>query len=242
MKETVVFKQHGDIKLCGDLHLPKRINGELRPAVVVVHGGGWAKRAGEMTLICKKLVRAGFVAFNITYRLAPEFRHPSQFDDVNTALDWLFERAGQYGIDPQRISGWGYSAGAHLILLAGLQRAEGSRLSAIVAGGTPADLSRWPNSPLVTGLIGRPMIEAEAEWQAASPLNYVSEHSPAVFLYHGLRDTLVEPEQMHLLADALQEQGARVQTHGSPLFGHIAMYLLGFSAQNQAIKFLQANG
>ncbi len=240
MKETVVFKECASIKLHAELHLPTRQPGEtLRPAVVVVHGGGWAKRSGEMSQICKKLNRAGFVAFNITYRLAPEFRHPGQVEDVSSALDWLFSNAERYQIDRQQIAGWGYSAGAHLILMAGLNRPTDTRLAGIVAGGTPADLCRWPHSLLVKSLIGKAYRDAAQEWWDASPVNRVNSSSPPVFLYHGGRDALVEPEQMAVMAAALSKHEVPVETYVSPWLGHISMYLLGVRAQDRAIAFLQ---
>lgn len=72
-------------------------------------------------------------------------------------------------IDFSQLSGWGYSAGAYLILMAGLNPNIG--LSKIVAGGTPADLTAWPESPLVIGLLGMPLKENPDLWKQASSVN-----------------------------------------------------------------------
>ena len=236
----VVYKEVDGQALAGDIYLPNKPG--LKPAVVVVHGGGWTNRSGDMTGISKRLAKAGFVVYNITYRLAPAHRHPAQRNDVANALAWLHDNADKYQIDPERIGGWGYSAGAHLILLAGLDRQAPPYLSGIVAGGTPADLTAWPNSPLVYKLIGKTLTEAEPQWLEASPVNHVSTQSPPVFLYHGEWDKLVEPEQMAFMADALSRKGVPVETHTVAWQGHIGAYFFAGGAERKAVEFFKAQG
>jgi acetyl esterase/lipase len=235
--ENIVFKEVDASALAGDMYIPD-IAGP-KPAVIVVHGGGWTNRSGKMEGISKKLAHDGFVVFNITYRLAPESRYPSQVEDVSDAITWLYQHADEYEIDPLNISGWGYSAGAHLILMAGLDRDKSPQLRSIVAGGTPADLTRWPNSPLVLKLIGEPLANAEETWIEASPVNHVVKNSPPVFLYHGQWDSLVEPEQMALMADALKKQNIPVETYTVNLLGHILTYAIASGAERSGIEFVR---
>ncbi|WP_269620273.1 alpha/beta hydrolase [Zhongshania sp. BJYM1] len=237
--DNIVFKQIDTTALAGDIYIPD-IAGP-KPAVIVVHGGGWTNRSGKMEGISKKLAHNGFVVFNITYRLAPESRYPAQVNDVSDALVWLYNHADEYEIDPSNISGWGYSAGAHLILMAGLERKSSPHLRSIVAGGTPADLTRWPNSPLVLKLIGEPMVKAEAQWKDASPVNHVSPNSPPVFLYHGQFDKLVEPEQMALMANALKKENIPVETYTVNLLGHILTYAMASGAERSGIEFIRSH-
>jgi len=236
LTQNVVYKTIDSQPLAGDMYIPESTG--LRPAVVVVHGGGWTNRSGDMAGISRRLAKVGFAVFNITYRLAPEDRHPAQVEDVSAALEWLYTNAEQYQIDSTRISGWGYSAGAHLILLAGLDRQRPPYLKSIVAGGTPADLTAWPNSPLVLKLLGKPLAGAEAEWQDASPVNHVTRQSPPVFLYHGQWDALVEPEQMAMMKTALDEKGVSAKTYTVKFLGHIATYALASGAEQQGMKFI----
>jgi len=236
LTQNVVYKTIDSQPLAGDMYSPESTG--LRPAVVVVHGGGWTNRSGDMAGISKRLAKAGFVVFNITYRLAPDDRHPAQVEDVSAALEWLYTNAEKYQIDPKRISGWGYSAGAHLILLAGLDRQRPPYLNSIVAGGTPADLTAWPNSPLVLKLIGKPLVDARAEWQEASPVNHVTRQSPPVFLYHGEWDALVEPEQMAMMKAALDAKGVLTTTYTVKFLGHIATYALASEAEQQGVHFI----
>lgn len=235
--ENVAYKKIDGQSLAGDMYIPS-IAGP-KPAVLVVHGGGWTNRSGKMEGISAKLADAGFVVFNITYRLAPESRHPAQMNDVSDALAWLYQHADDYEIDSNNISGWGYSAGAHLILMAGLDRQDAPQLRSIVAGGTPADLTRWPNSPLVLKLIGEPMVKAKAEWVDASPVNHVTKNSPPVFLYHGQFDKLVEPEQMALMKTALEKHNIQVETYTVNFLGHILTYALASGAERRGMEFLR---
>ena len=224
--------------LKGDLYLPKTTDeNKTRPAVVVVHGGGWINRTGDMSSICKKLAKSGFVAFDITYRLAPDFHHPTQLNDVIAAVEWLRENAATYSVDVRRFGAWGYSAGAHLALLAGLDAKNGLR--ALVAGGTPADLTVWPESPLVNKLIGHPVQTHLAQWQQASPVNHVKSDSPPVFLYHGEWDQLVEVDQVDKMKNALQVAKVPVETYRVSFLGHFAVFLLSAEADRRAVDFLK---
>jgi acetyl esterase/lipase len=235
--KNITYKSIDSQNLAGDIYLPVKLG--LKPAVVVVHGGGWTSRTGDMSGISKKLARAGFVVYNITYRLAPEHRFPAQVNDVSAALEWLYAHAEDYQIDKENISGWGYSAGAHLILLAGLDRKQAPLLSSIIAGGTPADLTVWPNSAMVAKLIGEPMINAEAVWREASPVKHVNSKSPPVFLYHGEWDQLVGPEQMAFMKRALDEKNIPVETYSVDFLGHFAVYALARGAESRGIEFVQ---
>ena len=234
-KEEVVYKTADSIPLTAEIYRPKSEG--LKPAVVVVHGGGWDHRSGDMSGICKDLASQGFVAFNITYRLAPDHHFPKALEDVNDSIVWLRQHAKAYNVDPEKISGWGYSAGAHLILLAGLDPSVGLR--GIVAGGTPADLTAWPQSPIVEKFIGFKSTERPDLWEQASPVFHVSEQSPPVFMYHGENDDTVEPDQMGRMVKAMEAKGRHVETYTVPYFGHILVYLFSQKSIDLGIEFLK---
>lgn len=235
VKRDQVFKTVDGMSLKGDFYLPKREG--KRIAILVAHGGGWARRSGDMEALCRQLAEAGFVAFNTTYRLAPKNRHPKAAEDVRDAAIWLKEQASVYNFDSEKIAGWGYSAGAHLILLAGLDSRNG--LKALVAGGSPADLTVWPKSEMVRDLIGKYYAEDEAAWKDASPVFHVKPDSPPVFLYHGQWDMLVQVEQMYKMRDALQKQNVPVKTHKVYLLGHVPVYLWSQQSIDLGMQFIE---
>lgn len=230
-------------ELQGDLHRPATPG--PHPVVLVVHGGGWSagsRHESYVTDICKRLTARGYAAFNVSYRLAPQHLYPAPEDDLRQALQWLRSHAGEYDLDAGRIGAWGYSAGAHLVSLLGnrqpLPDSGGVRLGAVIAGGTPADLRKWPNSPLVRAFIGQSRDAAPELWADASPVLQVSADSAPHFLYHGRLDTLVQFDQAVDLEAALRKAGVPVQLHVLPLYGHILAALLAGEASERAIDFL----
>ncbi len=237
VEKDLIFKTVDGDNLRLEMYRP--VQGGLKPAVIVVHGGGWTSRTGDMRSICQEIAAAGFIAINITYRLAPETHFPKSVEDVKDAIAWVKANAEKYEIDPKNISGWGYSAGSNLILLAGLDPKEGLR--AIVAGGTPADLTAWPDSPLVYKFLGSSLKEKPELWKQASPVNFVKKGSPRVFLYHGEDDTLVEIDQMDKMAQALKAKDVPVETLRIKSLGHIMVYFLDQKSVDQGIRFLKEN-
>lgn len=99
-----------------------------RPAVIYVHGGGWAAgqpRAqvlaswGSFDKVLASVAARGYVTLGISYRLSGEARFPAQIHDVKAAVRWVRANAARYHIDPARIAIWGESAGGQLATLAG---------------------------------------------------------------------------------------------------------------------------
>lgn len=238
-KEKVHYNISDDFQLEATLFKPE--TGGPHPVVVVIHGGGWIYRHGDMEFICEYLAHAGFAALNITYRLAPGAHYPSQVEDVYKAIEWVRQKGESFNLKTDDISIWGYSAGAHLGLLVGLN--PQTKIRCIVSGGTPADLTVWPRSFLVHDLLGRdkPFASNEKLWQAASPVYQVVPNSPPVFLYHGAWDLVIKPEQMERMRKALVKSGVKVETYLVPFMGHVAVYLFSQESRKRALEFLKQN-
>lgn len=207
-----------------DACLPPGDAAEARAAVVVIHGGSWArgdKSDPPVRDTCQRLADHGFVAFAINYRLAPASTFPAQLNDVQAAVRWLRlpSQVTRFGLDPDRIGLLGASAGGTLALLAGASGrgdfATDARVAAVVDLSGPSDLrAAIPTGPEYTldfaqaelDYLGCTAFEGCLTAAAASPVTALDPSDPPVFVAHS-RGEFVPIEQAEELVDALDEQG-----------------------------------
>jgi acetyl esterase/lipase len=220
-----------------DLYLPAET--EPAPVAVFLHGGGW--RAGTRhtagpayagTAPFERLAQAGVAVASVDYRLSGEAPWPAQLHDAKAAVRWLRARAGELGVDPDRIAAWGESAGGHLAELLGLTwqdpALEGdvgvtgpsSAVSAVVAWYAPSDLRALatdhgadPLDPATreAQLLGAPAPEVPDKAAEASPISHVSPDAPPFLLLHGAADRDVPCVQSERLYGALVEAGIEAE-------------------------------
>lgn len=222
-----------------DLYLPA--TGGPAPLVVFVHGGGWrlgSRRmagpayAGLSPTPFERVAQTGLAVASVDYRLSGEARWPAPLHDVKAAVRWLRSRAGELGVDPDRIAAWGESSGGHLAALLGLTgtadgdlegevgvRGPSSAVCAVAAWYPPTDLVALPADngadPTVADsrealLLGGPLPAVPDLARQASPICHVSADAPPFLLLHGRADRLIACRQSERLRDALVAAGAAV--------------------------------
>ncbi len=93
---------------------PGRKTRQAKRTVLVLPGGGYSILAFNLegTEIAGWLNRAGYAAAVLKYRV-PRNR-PGALQDAQRALGLLRQRAGEWGLDPNRMGVLGFSAGGHL--------------------------------------------------------------------------------------------------------------------------------
>jgi acetyl esterase len=85
------------------------------PVLVYLHGGGWiCGSPATHAKLARRFAEAGYLVFNVDYRLAPEHPFPAPFEDCVDAIRWAAAVAAQYGGDPARLAIGGDSAGGNL--------------------------------------------------------------------------------------------------------------------------------
>jgi acetyl esterase/lipase len=222
-----------------DLYLPPE-DGDPAPVVVFLHGGGWrvgsrhsagpAYRGASPTPF-ERIAQAGIAVAGVDYRLSGEATFPAQLHDAKAAVRWLRARAGDVGIDPERIAAWGESAGGHLAELLGLvsdPALEGdvgitgtsSRVCAVVAWYAPSDVAAVatdtgadPADPATreAQLLGAPAPDVPERAAQASPVTHVSPAAPPFLLLHGAADRFVPCVQSERLYAALVDAGVEAE-------------------------------
>ncbi|MBN2174212.1 MAG: alpha/beta hydrolase [Bacteroidales bacterium] len=193
-----------------DLAMPANFGPEIRPALVIVHGGGWAMGSKNVDVYQKMMVdyaHKGYVTINVEYRLTGEAEFPACIEDVKCAVRWLRAHAGKYGVDPDRIGAYGHSAGAHLALMlamvpeSAVLEGDGgwddysSRVNVAGAGSPPTEL-------------GRDVPMAKTEWW---PIGYISADQPPLFLIQGTEDPVVLPKRTGDFVDKMKAAGADIE-------------------------------
>ena len=85
------------------------------PALLYMHGGGFAGDMDSREFICLRIVRdCQCVLISVDYRLVPEYQFPAAPEDCYAALLWLANQSHALGLDKERIAVGGHSAGACL--------------------------------------------------------------------------------------------------------------------------------
>lgn len=93
-----------------------RTHAKPLPIVMYIHGGGFSQCSlGTHVAPAITLARAGFLVFNVDYRLAPAEPYPAAPHDVSMAYRWIAENAQHYGGDIERLHVAGESAGGNLV-------------------------------------------------------------------------------------------------------------------------------
>lgn len=227
--------EYPDDRSRADLYIPE--GDGVFPGVIVVHGGGWKSRTkSDMDEVSESLASHGFVVLNINYRLAPKYQHPAPIDDLEEALKYFKENSQKFKLDPKRIALWGYSSGGHTVSLFALTRAK---VQAVVSGGAPYDLTWYTHSPYVKAYTGRYRDEAFKEYIDASPAYRITKSAPPFFLYHAIKDNLVEHSQATAFEAKLMMNGTPVERYDIEFWGHGFAFAFSREAIEKGVQFLQ---
>lgn len=211
-----------------DLAMPESRGTTPRPALVIIHGGGWRsgdKRVGMWKELPVEYAKHGYVAVSLNYRFAAEAPLPACIEDVKCAVRWLRAHAKDYNVDPARIGAYGNSAGAHLAAMLALAgpdaKLEGdgpyqqhsSAVQAAVISATPVDFLDWGAPRAGSGtwenLFGGPKETITERVRKSMPLTYAHAAAPPILIIHGNADKTVPISQSQKLSAALKQAGAK---------------------------------
>ncbi len=110
----IEYQRTGNARHRLDIYRPIDREGPV-PIVMYVHGGGFNLLSKETHwLMGLAFARAGYLVFNVDYRLAPQDPFPAAVSDVCAALEWIAEHGEAYGGDLSRLVFAGESAGGNL--------------------------------------------------------------------------------------------------------------------------------
>lgn len=217
-----------------DLAMKKDRPGKPRPAVVIIHGGGWlegdkssfATRAHGVPGNIVDFAALGFVAATINYRLSGEAPFPAALEDCKCAVRWLRAHAEEYHVDPTRIGVYGNSAGGHLAMLLGLvgkdeglegdgpHQDQSSLVQAVASDSGPIDLLYQHRHDRLRVVVerflgGPPEGERASAYRKASPIHRIRPDAPPLLLIYGVGDGQVPVETADRFVLALGQAGLK---------------------------------
>jgi acetyl esterase/lipase len=214
-----------------DIYLPEGVKA-IRPVILWLHPGGFTMGDKEMIQpVVASMLRRGFAAVSVNYRLAGEARYPAQMFDAKAAVRWIRAAAGKYRFDPDKVISWGVSAGSTLAALLGttenIKELEdpsmgnptlSSKVNAAVSWYGPMNFSTLKQQRLKLGQ--KPFQEEEAsgefqmmggnistypeKYRSASAQTYISTKCPPFYIQHGTADDVVPYLQSVEFASALE--------------------------------------
>lgn len=212
-KQTIEYTktkgwQDANQSLLADIYEPKDDKAELRPLVILVHGGSFVGGKKEQVApFCTALVKKGYVAASIQYRLIPVSKVAEgnnilrevvrATNDLKAAIRFFRQSAANgnpYKIDANNIFIGGVSAGAITALQTGILDENDvitDELAAIIKdeGGFKGDTGTSENkkfSTKIKAIINLSGSIMDEDW--------IDKDDAPVFSYHGINDLVVPIE------------------------------------------------
>ncbi len=216
-----VYYNLGNRKLHADIFYPVKSEKKKIPAVILIHGGGWASgNKSHLIPLAQILAVNGFFTATVEHRLSPEAKYPAAITDLKTFVKWVKINSEKYNIDTSRIAVLGCSSGATLATLLGttgqnpkfrshnIYNTVSDKVQAIVNIDGIVDFTdpaesgkdNDPQKPSAGARwFGYTYKQNPAIWVEASPLTYVDENTPPTLFinsslerFHAGRDTFLE--------------------------------------------------
>ncbi|GAB2695553.1 hypothetical protein GCM10027037_19140 [Mucilaginibacter koreensis] len=202
-------------------------------AVVICPGGGYVHLAmgHEGEAVAKKFNEVGITAFVLKYRLPSDQimvdKTIGPLQDAQRALQMVRERAGEWGIDVNKVGIVGFSAGGHLASTAG------THFDKVVID-NPKQTSLRPDFmvllyPVITfgesahtgskhNLVGKNATEAQMDF--FSNEKQVTAQTPPTFLVHAQDDKTVPVQNSLMFYEAMVKAGIKGELHIYEKGGH----------------------
>ena len=205
------YAVHTGVDLTLDYY-PAQMTG-VRPCLVVVHGGSWAKgNSSELPDVNSYFANAGYHVVSINYRLAPKYTSPAPQEDLQAALVFLRQHSVKLRVDTSNFVLMGRSAGGQIVLAAAYTLNDPG-IKGVISFYGPTDML-WsydhPDNPLIMdsrkvmrNFLGGSPEQVPDKYIASSPMHHISALTVPTLLVHGRNDAHVYQRQSYRLKEKL---------------------------------------
>lgn len=221
-------------ELKAHIFLPSEgISSKPRPAIVLLHGGGWSAGSPEWVYgDAARFAGSGMVAIAGQYRLSDqkEITPLEAMSDVRMLIRWVRSNATDLNINPHRVAVYGYSAGGHLAVSAAVfSHPEEDRISAapdaliLLSPAASIIEDKWPGTLLGT----------RGNIRDISPAEQITRRLPPTIIIEGSADTETPLPRVTSFCESEKRAGGICELHVYPGLGHILSRNLDPRAQEQ---------
>lgn len=220
------YQYEGAYGFVPELHGYLHEDGQVRPCVIVVPGGGYeGVSLSEGEIVALDFWKKGYQTFVCTYTTDPLGNAPLKLQplkDLSRAVRRVRSRAEEFCVNPGQVAICGFSAGGHLCgslcvhfadipeenpgYAAFSNRPDAAILSyPVITSGPRAHVGS------IEHLLGRDMTEEELRYMSLEL--QVTDQTPPCFLWHTETDDAVPVENSYLMAAACREKGVPYALH-----------------------------
>lgn len=185
------------------------------PTVVYFHGGGWV--IGNMHVYdagARALAKgAQAVVISVDYRLAPENKFPTAWDDALATYKWAATNVGRWRGDPRRLALAGESAGGNLAIATAISTVAAgvTRPKAVIAI-YPVTQTGTTTESYVDSGNAKPLNKAMISWFFDKTLNSAADKTdPRLDLIHAKLSLLPPVTIINAQIDPLRSDGAMLE-------------------------------
>ncbi|MEC9094938.1 MAG: sialate O-acetylesterase [Planctomycetota bacterium] len=210
------FKAVGKTKL--KLHVFEPVNHvstDAKPAIVFFFGGGWVGGSpSQFYKHSRYLSSRGMVAFCAEYRTRSKHKTtPVEcVMDGKSAVRYIRSHARKLGVDPQRITAGGGSAGGHVA-------AATATLSQFDEPSDSLEISCRPDALVLFNPVydnsekGYGFDRVKDYWKDISPMHNLSKSTPPTVVFLGTVDKLIPVETARTFQKNMKKNGCRSELH-----------------------------
>jgi acetyl esterase len=185
------------------------------PAVVYFHGGGWVIANRQVYDAGARALAKGAeaVVISVDYRLAPENKFPTAWDDALAAYKWVTTNVGSWRGDPRRLALAGEGAGGNLAISTAISAAAAgvTRPRAVIAI-YPITQTGTTTESYVDCANAKPLNKAMITWFLDKTLTSVADKTdPRLDIIHAKLSLLPPVTIINAQIDPLRSDGAMLE-------------------------------
>ena len=221
MKKEIV-RLWSDPEIHSELHCYDAENDEIRPAMLVIPGGGYRNvcESTEGYPIAKRFTELGFRCFVLIYRVHPHL-FPAPQLDAYKAIEYIRTNAKELHINPDQIAACGFSAGGHLAaslsILAEELDQQKNAPNAVVLAYPVITSGKYAHKGSFRNLLGK---EYSARKKAYSLEKRIVAGNAPAFLWHTAGDSVVPVENSLLFAQKMWQAGNKCELRVHQIGNH----------------------